>query len=121
TDCILSNTLGEIVGETLGVGAGIDEDQRGAMLRNQFDETIVDVVPHLVRRDRAEFAFRNLDGEIHLALVSYIDDDGRRATFVHTGQEFSDKLDWFLRGGEANANRLRVRENLKALERESKM
>src|SRR5947208_8229517 len=42
-------TIGQTVGEAFRQRAGIDEDQRRAMLLGKLCEAVIDLVPHLVR------------------------------------------------------------------------
>ena len=59
--------------------ARIDEDERGALAEDVAGQAIVDFLPHLAGGDRAEFVVGDLDGEVHLAAVSDVDDARYRA------------------------------------------
>jgi len=70
----------------LGEPAGIDEDERGTARADKLGETIVDLIPHLVARHRAQFARRDFDAQIHLAPVSNLNHTG--VVSEKTGHEF---------------------------------
>ena len=53
--------LRKVMGHALGQTPGVDENQRGAALADQLGQAIVDFVPHLIARHRAQFALGNFD------------------------------------------------------------
>ncbi len=75
-DQVVANALAQVHGEALGETAGVDEDQRRAVLHGQFGEAVVDLAPHFIAGDGAEFRRRDLDGEIELAAMADVDDGG---------------------------------------------
>ena len=44
------------------------------MLLNELSKAIVNLVPHFMRRDGAQFAARHFDGDVHGALVADLHD-----------------------------------------------
>ena len=69
-----TQTLGQMMRDALGEAARIDEYQCRAMSEDQLRQPVVDLGPHLVAGDGAEFILRNFDGEVHFAPVSAVDD-----------------------------------------------
>ena len=53
-DRVLAQPLGQVPRGPLREPAGVDEDQRGAVLPHQFGEPVVDLGPHLVGHDGRE-------------------------------------------------------------------
>ena len=53
----------QVMRDTLGEPARVDEDERRAVRLNQRGQTIVDLRPHLVGRDCAELVLRHFDCE----------------------------------------------------------
>ena len=64
----------QVMRHSLRQTAGVHEDQRGAMLAHELRDAVVDFIPHLMRRDRAQFAGGNFDGKVELALVADLHD-----------------------------------------------
>ncbi len=116
---IAAEAFGEVVGDAFGQAAGIDEDERGGMLCGELGEAIVDFAPHFVGSDGAELAGRYFDGEIHFAAMADLHDCGVVA--FRASQEMSDRLNRFLRGGEADAREALAGELVQALEGESEV
>ena len=56
-----AHALAQLMGHALGHAARVDEDQRRAVLLDQLDEAVVNLVPHFVGGDRAERHGRNFD------------------------------------------------------------
>ena len=88
-----------MVGDALREPAGVDEDQRRSVGGDELGEAIVDLGPHLVGGHGSELVSRDLDGELHVAAVSDLDDIRRGA------EEARDLLDRFHRGGKADSLR----------------
>ena len=80
---------------------GVHEHQGGAVLENQGRDAVVDLAPHLIAGDRAEFGWRDFNGEVELAPVSDVDDGRSRA--CRAGQEMSDQLNRLLRRRQPNS------------------
>ena len=53
--------LAEMMCDPLSEPPRVDEDQRRAIFAREFGETVVNLAPHLVARDWAEFVFWNLN------------------------------------------------------------
>jgi len=96
-DRVIAQTFREMVGDALGETAGVDKDERGAVLPYQLGHTPVDFFPHLVGSNRAKFAGRYLDREIDLALMADLHDERIRA--VAAGEKMGDEFNGLLRGG----------------------
>ncbi len=60
SDVVFAEALSQMVRHALRQAARIDEDQRGAVLLDQLDEAVVNLVPHFVGGDRAKLAARAL-------------------------------------------------------------
>ena len=63
----LAEPLAEVVRDALDEAARVHEDERGAVLRDEVGEAIVELGPLLVGAHRAELVARDLDGEIEVA------------------------------------------------------
>ena len=100
-DGLLSKTLGQLLGDALGKGAGVDEYEGRVVLAHELSEAIVDVSKLLPGGDGLEVAGWGLDVELDVALVATVNDGGcaRRP-----GEEAGDQLDGALGGGEADAD-----------------
>ena len=48
-DCIGAEQLAEMMCDTLGHPARVDEDQRGAVCLNQFREPMINFLPNFIR------------------------------------------------------------------------
>src|SRR5258706_13389520 len=95
-----------MVRDSLGQAASIDKDQGRRMLLRELREAIVDFAPHFVGCDRAKFARRHFDGEIHFTAVADLH-EGRIAAFGG-GSEMGERLDGFLWGGGGRAGQALV-------------
>ena len=71
---ILTDSLGEMVGNPLGETAGVDKDECRPVCHDELGDPIVDLPPHLVGRHDAQVLFRNLDRQVELPAVTRIDD-----------------------------------------------
>ena len=63
--------------DTLRQPTCVDEDQRGAVFADELRYAFVNLVPHLVRGDGAQFTGWHFDGKIDLPLVADLNNDGR--------------------------------------------
>src|SRR5437762_2457254 len=61
-DGIFSQAFAKMMGHALRQTARVDKNQRGAMLRRQRGDALVNLVPHFVGRDGAELAAGNFNG-----------------------------------------------------------
>ena len=98
---VVAEALAELVREPLGQPAGVDEHERGAVLRDQRGDAVEHVAHLLGRRDRLELALGQLEREVEVALVAGVDDRGQRAV---ADEQPADRLDRPLRGREADAH-----------------
>ena len=87
-----AEALGELVRHALRQPARVDGDERGAVRLDQADQAVVDLLPDLVRHHRFERRAGDLDGEVELPLVAFVDDRTRSA-----GQKARDFIDRLLR------------------------
>src|SRR5580658_3211771 len=71
------------------------------MLLNERGDALVDLVPHFVGGDGAEFAGGDFDGEIEAAALCDFDDDGR-GPFA-AGEKLTDEFDGLLGGRESDS------------------
>ena len=115
-DVLFAQPLRQIVRRPLSQPAGVDEDQRRAMLLDQRGEPVVDVAPLLARADRLEIGRRYLDRDIEVTLVAGVDD--RAVRRFAPNQETSRLLDRSDRGGEADARRPLSADVIESRERE---
>ena len=88
---VFAKPLGQMVGDALGQPPGVDEHQRRPVLGDQGGDAIVDLLPHLVRRDGPKLVLRHFDRQIHRAPVPVIDD--RDAGVAVGREEPRDRLD----------------------------
>ena len=73
-DRLLAEALGELLGGSLGEGAGVDEDEGGAVLTHKLGEPVVDVGELLPGGNGLKVAGGRLDVELDVALVTPVDD-----------------------------------------------
>ena len=71
---VFAQPLAEMMGHALGQPPRVDEHERRPVLLNQRGDAVVDLLPHLVRRDRPQLVVRHLDREIHRAAMAVVDD-----------------------------------------------
>ena len=116
---LLAQQVGECARHPFGQPAGVDEDQRRAVLGNQFSQAFVDLAPGVERHHRLERRAGNFDGEIALALMAGIDD----LTFAvaDADQEMRDGLDRLDGGREADADQTIAAQRRQALQRHGEM
>ena len=118
-DGIRAEALAKMMRDAFGQAPRVDEDQRRAMLASEFRDAVVNLAPHFVRGDGAEFARGNFDGQIQRTAVADVDDDRRGA--IAAGKELRDQLDGLLRGGKTDAHRRAIEQGFEAFERERQM
>ena len=73
-DVTFPQLLGQLVRQPLGKSAGVHKNQRRAMLMNQLDYSVVDLVPLLVRANNAQLRPRKLDPQIPYSRMTHVDD-----------------------------------------------
>ena len=101
-DIIRAEFFRQMVRNSLRQPPGIDENQRGTMLFNQFHEAGVNLFPHFVGGNGTELAGRDFDRQIESALVADVDNDRIRTAI--SSQEMSDLFNRLLCGRQANAH-----------------
>src|SRR5713101_1778048 len=116
---VTSQALGQMVRDALGQAPCVYEDERGRMLIGELREAIVNFAPHFIRGHGTEFARGHFDRKIHLAAMADLHDGG--IVVVRASQEVRNRLDGFLRGGEADAGESLAGELVQALERKGQM
>ena len=114
------------MGDAFGQSPRVDKHQGGAMRLDQLGETIIDVRPNGIGRDRAKFIPRCFNSQIHFPALSHVDKTTRgwrpggfSALGNVTGaacQEPDNGLQRFLRGRKPNAIRFRVRDGIQSLQ-----
>src|ERR1039457_2367993 len=91
--------------DALGQPPCVNEEKRGSMRIHEFHDALVNLSPHLVRRNRTEFRRWDFDSEVELALVTNVDDHGigpRILSIRVTREKMGDVLDRLLRRGKPN-------------------
>ena len=78
-DRLFAHALGQMMRNPLGQPSRIDEDQRRAILAGQRDDSIINLVPHLIAGDRTEFAGGSFHRQVELAPVAGIDNHRLRS------------------------------------------
>src|SRR5215813_9420168 len=116
---IVTKALGKMVGDALGLPAGINKDQGGAVLANKLRHSFVDFVPHLVRGNRPQFAPRHFHSEIDPPLVPNLYDHRFRA--AASGKEAPNYLDGFLSRGKTDAQWRTSGERFESLQRKGQV
>ena len=119
SDGVAAETFGKVMSDALREAAGVDEDESGTMLADEFGNTIVNFIPQFMRGNGAEFAGGDFDGEIDFALMTDLDDF--RSAASGTGEEMGDELNGLLRGGKTDAERRLAGEGFEAFERKDQV
>ena len=129
---VVAEALLQQVGHAFGHAAGVDEHQGGAMGQHQLGDAI-DLIGHLFGAGQGfQLAVGQLDGQIEVPLVARVHDHaGRCATgcfwVVRSGpgaiadQEPGHRLDGFLGGGQADADRALMGDVLQAFKAQGQM
>src|SRR5215831_14357586 len=78
----------------------VDENQRCLVLADQLREAVVVLLPHLVRHDRIERRAGNLNCQVDLAAMPFVDDSD--VIVASADEKARDVSDWLLSGGEAD-------------------
>ncbi len=73
-DGILAEQFGQVPRHAFGHAPGVDEYERGAMLRDQFGESRIDLRPHVAGHHGRQGRGRQLDGQVAFARVADVDD-----------------------------------------------
>src|SRR5439155_17083152 len=89
---------------------------------NELGEAVVILLPHFVRHHRLERRPWDLDAQIQLAPVPFVDDEAiARTAFFTAHEETRDLLDRLLSSREADAKKRRVRHLLEPFEAEGEV
>jgi hypothetical protein len=109
--------------QTLGHSTRVDEDEGRPVRLDERGQAIVIFLPHLVRHDGIERRPRDLDAEIHLAAMAFVNDGaGVRVRRVGRPDKKSrDLVDRLLRGRESQAQGRTLGDLPEAFEREREM
>ena len=117
----LTQPLTQVMGYAFGQAPCVYEDQRRAVRIHQLHDALVDLVPHLVRRDRAQFGRWNLDCKIERALVANVDDYGSGARILRigvAGKKTRDVFDRLLRRRQPDAHGRALGQRFQSLQRQ---
>lgn len=98
-DHLRPEALLEVNGDTLRELPRRDEDECRSMLLDQGDDTSVDLIPDFSRAHGFERRSGELDREVELSHVAFVDDLARA---IGTREESRDRLDRPLRRREAD-------------------
>ena len=124
--------VGEVMGNTFGQPACVDEHQGGAVFLNQLRETVIDVGPDGIGGHCTKFILGGFHGQVHFPLWSNVD-DGTRAfpprfprpfdflLGVPPHQESCDFFQRLLGGRQTDSGGRGVGEGVKPFQRESQM
>ena len=112
---LLADALTELVRESLGEPTGVHEHECGAVVGHELGDPVQHIAHLIGRGDGLELTTGQLELEIEIALVSDVDDGGRRSV---TDKQARHRLDRLLRSGEPNPSGPGVAQRLEALERE---
>ena len=105
-DLVFAQSLAELVGHPLDETPSVDKYKSSPVGLHLGDDLLIDLGPHLMRGDGAEFLVGKLDPQIQFALVPHIDDlavrlaGGQNA--VAANQESRHFLDGLLRGAQTD-------------------
>ncbi len=100
---LAGQALGQLVGHPLGHLAGIDEDERGAVVLGVCGDLVQDVAELSPTGHRFELGVGELDRHIEIAGVAAVDDHRRRPVVVHAREQAGHHVERALRGREADA------------------
>jgi len=94
SDGILAEQFGQVPRHAFGHAPSVDEYERGAMLRDQFGESRIDLRPHVAGHHRRQRRGRQFDSQVALARMADVDDF---ADIFRAGEESRHFRDGFLR------------------------
>ena len=94
---------GQLVGHPLGHLAGVDEDERGAVLEDVAGDPVEDVGELAAAGHRLELGVGELDGHVEVPAVAAVDDGGRAAGRVDAREQTGHHLERALGGREPDA------------------
>ena len=73
-DLVFAQSFTQLMGDPLDEATRIDKDQRRPMGLHLGDNFLVDLGPHLMGSDGAELLVGKLNPQIHVPLVTHVDD-----------------------------------------------
>ena len=100
---VLGEPLGQEVRHALGHLAGVDEDERGAVVPRVLGDAVEDVGHLPAAHHRLELGRGELDGHVEVAGVAAVDDDGSGTLGVDPGQQPCHQVERTLGGRQADA------------------
>ena len=116
-DVVFADAFAQVMRDAFGQPPRVDEDQGRAMLLDQLDERVVDLVPHLVAWRPGQVGLGGTStARSSLPLVADVDD--RRIGPAAAGQEVGDRFDRLLRGRKADTGGRLSRQCFQPFERE---
>ena len=101
-DVLLSQSFGELMSDALGQFAGVDKNQRAAMLVDELHQPLVDLRPMLVGTNGLELHPRHFDAQIHIAKMADVHDARHLGGCSH--QKLGQFLHRLLRSAQADAH-----------------
>ncbi len=115
-DRFFAEPIAQVAREALRHPPGIHEDEGRAVLLNQRRQSVVVLLPDLVRHHRVEERLRYFDAEVELTLVSLVNDCAWIARGAH--EKSRDGLDRLLGGRQTQAQQWTLRHVLQPFERQ---
>ena len=120
-DGALAETLGQLAGDPFRHPAGVDENQRRAVLLDEFRQAGVDLGPDLARHHRLEWRIGHFHTQVAAAMMPGVDGrdlGGGPAVSSCAGEEMGDHVNRILGRGEADALQLVAAERRQPFERQ---
>ena len=118
-DMFFAEAVRQLPGDALRHSAGVDEDERGAMLLRQRRDPFVDLRPDFRRHHGFERRRRDFQGEVAAADVPGVDDLAIRRPCAD--EKARHGLDRLLRGRQADPLQLAAAQILQSLQRQRQM
>ena len=123
-DGALVEALRELAGDAFGHAASVDEHQRRAVLLDELRQASIDLRPRFARHDRLQGRTGQFQLKVARALMPGVDGRdvrGRTAGRIGADQEMRDRVDWVLRGGQADALQAIAAQRREPFQREREM
>ena len=104
-----TESFGQMMRDPLGQSPRVDEHESRSVSAHQFRDPVVDVLPHLVRRDDAELRLRHVHRQVEVTAVTCVHDahpgghTPRGVVWGDAGQKARDLLDRLDRRGQTYA------------------
>ncbi len=117
-DRLVAEAIAEVPRQPLRHPTGVDEHERRSVLGDERGQTVVVLLPDLVRHHRVERRPRQLDVEIHGTAMPFVDDD---AAVRPAGEKSRDVANRLLRGRQADTLQRPLRDLLEPLDRQRQM